>query len=144
MANNKVNILLVEDNPMQTRLIQKLLAKSENPSFDVTSVETLGAALEQLERQASDLILLDLMLPDSQALETFFRVKAQAPDIPIIVQSALDDVNLAARAVDKGAHDYLVKDRITSTSLIRSIRYSIERMRAALPDGAPFVPPWAS
>ncbi|MCB1677720.1 MAG: response regulator [Halioglobus sp.] len=130
MANNKVNILLVEDNPMQTRLIQKLLAKSENPSFDVTSVETLGAALEQLERQASDLILLDLMLPDSQSLETFFRVKAQAPDIPIIVQSALDDVNLAARAVDKGAHDYLVKDRITSTSLIRSIRYSIERMRA--------------
>lgn len=130
MADNIITVLLVEDNPIYTRLIQKLLGKSESPVFEVIAVETLADAIDRLAEKGIDLVLLDLMLPDSQALDTFYRVKAHARDVPIVIQSGLDDLALATKAVEGGAHDYLVKDRITSTTLIRSIRYSVERMRA--------------
>lgn len=130
MADNIITVLLVEDNPIYTRLIQKLLGKSESPVFEVIAVETLADAIDRLAEKGIDLVLLDLMLPDSQALDTFYRIKAHARDVPIVIQSGLDDLALATKAVEGGAHDYLVKDRITSTTLIRSIRYSVERMRA--------------
>lgn len=130
MADHTITVLLVEDNPIYTRLIQRLLGKSESPVFEVIAVETLADAIDRLAEKGIDLVLLDLMLPDSQALDTFYRIKAHARDVPIVIQSGLDDLALATKAVEGGAHDYLVKDRITSTTLIRSIRYSVERMRA--------------
>ena len=75
MAKHNIAILLVEDNPVYTRLIQKLLAKSESPAYEVISAETLSDAIEILARERIDLVLLDLMLPDSQVLDTFFRIK---------------------------------------------------------------------
>jgi len=130
MAEKVTTVLLVEDSPIAAHVIQKLLAESEGPVFKVIATETLAGAIEHLGKESIDVVLLDLMLPDSQALDTFFRIKAHAESVPIVIQSGLDDVTLAAKAVEGGAHDYLVKDRITGTSLVRSIRYSIERTRA--------------
>ena len=130
MAENIITVLLVEDNFISAQVIQKLLAESQSPVFKVIPVETLSDAIECLSAGGIDLVLLDLMLPDSQALDTFFRIKAHAVDVPIVVQSGLADVTLAAKPVQGGAQDFLVKDRITGTTLLRSIRYSLERMRA--------------
>ena len=68
-------------------------------------------------------------MPDSQDLETFIRVRSHAPAMPIVIVTGLDDIKLAAKAVEAGAQDYLVKTQLSRTSLTRSLRYAIERTR---------------
>jgi len=74
-------------------------------------------------------VLLDLGLPDSNGLETFFSIYARAGDVPIVVLSGLSDERAAVKAVQAGAQDYLVKGQLTDRLLVRSLRYAIERSR---------------
>lgn len=130
MAGQHIRVLLVEDNPVYTRLIQGLLGRSEHPIFEVQHAGSMANALQQLAGGGIDLVLLDLLLPDSAGLDSFYRLRSHAADTPIIVQTALDDVGTASKAVEGGAQDYLLKDSITSVSLIRSIHYAMERKHA--------------
>ncbi|WP_313808365.1 Glu/Leu/Phe/Val dehydrogenase dimerization domain-containing protein [Sphingobium sp.] len=130
MTHKRITVLLVEDNPVYSRLIEKLLARSDNPVFQTVQAGTLEQALERLGVGGIDVVLLDLMLPDSMALDTFYRVRAHDMQTPIIIQSAMDDVGLASKAVEGGAEDYLLKDGINSATLIRSIHYAMERTHA--------------
>ena len=74
-------------------------------------------------------MLLDLSLPDSHGLETFAKVYAHSPKVPIIVLSGNDDQQLALYAVKSGAQDYLVKGKIDRELLLKAMQYSIERKR---------------
>lgn len=130
MAKQRITVLLVEDNPVYSRLIQKLLTRSEHQDFEVSMAGTLESAIERLAVGGIDVVLLDLMLPDSAALDTFYRLRAHDMRTPIIIQSAMDDVGLASKAVEGGAEDYLLKDGISSATLTRSIHYAIERTHA--------------
>lgn len=130
MANNHITVLLVEDNPLYVRLIQRLLGRSEHPIFDVQTTGRLSDAIDRIGKGGIDIVLLDLMLPDSSALDTFYRFRAHANETPIIVQSAMDDVSLASKAVEGGAQDYLLKDSINGERLVRSIHYAMERKHA--------------
>jgi glutamate dehydrogenase (NAD(P)+) len=130
MAESPIRILAFEDNLVQLKLIERLLLESQRPAFDITSAGTLAEGLRLLRERSFDLILLDLVLPDSQELETFARVQAHAGTIPIVILSGITDIKLAARAVDAGAQDYLVKGKLDGSRLIRSIRYAIERAHA--------------
>jgi DNA-binding response OmpR family regulator len=76
-----------------------------------------------------DAVLLDLSLPDSQGFETFSRLRAQAPDVPVIVLTSLEDEELALGAAREGAQDYVVKGSVNPQSLARSISFAIERHR---------------
>ena len=119
---------MVEDNPADARLLKEMLGDA-GAAFDLTNAERLTEALRRLNGEAFDCILLDLMLPDSRGLETFFRVYARASHVPIVVLSGLSDENLAATAVREGAQDYLVKGHVDGGLLLRSVRYAIERRR---------------
>ena len=130
MADHPVRILLIEDNPIHVRLIQTLLAEDKQLACDVKAADRLSAGLMHLAQGGVDLILLDLVLPDSQELETFIQVRSAAPEVPIVVLTGLDDVQLAAKAVQAGAQDYILKSRLNSVTLRRSIRYTLERARA--------------
>jgi glutamate dehydrogenase (NAD(P)+) len=130
MAEQHVRILALEDNLVQLKLIERLLLESKHPVFDVTSAGTLAEGCRLIGEQTFDLVLLDLVLPDSAELETYSRVKAHAPDLPIVILTSLSDVQLASRAVDAGAQDYLIKGKIDGSRLIRSIRYALERTHA--------------
>src|SRR5262249_1532890 len=130
--------LLIEDNPVQAKLIANLLAGSTSPVFDLQIAGQLGEGLERIDAAESgngshghvDIVLLDLVLPDSEDLDTFARVHAHAPNLPVVILTGLDDVSIAARAVELGAQDYLLKAKMDQAGLRRSIRYAIERMRA--------------
>ncbi|MEM9632484.1 MAG: Glu/Leu/Phe/Val dehydrogenase dimerization domain-containing protein [Pseudomonadota bacterium] len=130
MTEQTVHVLLVEDNSLHLRLIQKLLASETQLNYQVEAVGTLTDALACLEGCPIDLILLDLILPDSQELETLFKVRSAAPEVPVIVLTSLDDVSLAARAVEAGASDFLLKTRLSGITLGRAIRYTLARVRA--------------
>lgn len=121
--------LLIEDNPGDQRLIRELLAEGSSPPFDLACADGLAMGLKLLVGAGIDVVLLDLMLPDSTGLETFSRVHARASGVPIVVLTGLDDEALAVRAVQEGAQDYLVKGRLNSGLLLRSMRYAIERER---------------
>ncbi|HAW30239.1 MAG TPA: glutamate dehydrogenase, partial [Planctomycetaceae bacterium] len=128
-SGNTVKVLLIEDNPIHVGLVKTLLSESKSPFFQLQYAGTLQAGLNQLDAAAVDVVLLDLTLPDSEDLDTFIRVRSFAPTIPIVIVTGLDDVKLAAKAVEAGAQDYLVKTQLSRTSLIRSMRYAIERTR---------------
>ncbi|MBB3139273.1 Glu/Leu/Phe/Val dehydrogenase dimerization domain-containing protein [Halomonas organivorans] len=130
MQDSPVQLLLVEDNPMHRELIMKLLGDDPQLRCEVEAVGNLADGLTRLVKQGVDLVLLDLVLPDSEELETLFRVRLVAPQVPVVVLTSLDDVKLAARAVESGAYDYLVKSHLKSVSLGRAIRYTLSRARA--------------
>lgn len=119
-------ILLVEDNPGDARLLRELLREVRLP-FELTHVERLEHAVARYRAEGADIVLLDLTLPDTAGLQTVERMLEAAPDAPIIVLTGLDDDSVAVQAVHAGAQDYLVKNRLDSGLLIRSIRYARER-----------------
>jgi diguanylate cyclase (GGDEF)-like protein len=123
------NVLLIEDNPGDARLIEEMIREDPDAPFKLHYVERLAQGLEHLSSAETGLVLLDLSLPDSMGLETFSRVYAHSPTVPIIVLTGNDDQNTALSAVKGGAQDYLVKGRLDRELLLRSMHYSIERKR---------------
>jgi len=121
-----IRVLLIEDNPGDTRLIREMLREAD-PTVQVAQVERLAQGLASLAEGATEVVLLDLSLPDSRGFGTFERTHASAPNVPIVVLSGLDDEETAVRAVQAGAQDYLVKGRVDGGLLVRAMRYAIER-----------------
>jgi diguanylate cyclase (GGDEF)-like protein len=121
--------LLVEDNPGDARLIRELLAEEPAAPFRIVCVDRLLRGLELLSAEKIAVLLLDLSLPDSHGLETFAKVYAHSPKVPIIVLTGNDDHALALLAVKAGAQDYLYKGKLDRELLVRSMQYSIERKR---------------
>jgi sigma-B regulation protein RsbU (phosphoserine phosphatase) len=126
----RVKALLIEDNPGDARLIRLMLDEAGGEWFEVEEVDRLGPALERLGNHSRfGIVLSDLSLPDSQGLDTFARLHAQAPQVPIIVLSGLNDTTMAVQAVHEGAQDYLIKGQVDGQLLVRAMRYAIERKR---------------
>ncbi len=121
-----LRVLLVEDNPGDARLIQVLLAQA-GARFEMVTVGRLSEAFEKLDEGGFQLVMIDLSLPDSHGIDTFHRVAARAPHVPLIVLSGLDDEQLALQTVQEGAQDYLVKGHVDHHTLVRAMRYAIQR-----------------
>lgn len=95
--------------------------------FKLTNVQELSQAINELKQTKFDIILLDLGLPDSSGFQTLINTRRVAQNIPIIVLTGLKDEDLARKAVQVGAQDYLVKGQVDSEPLIRSIFHAIDR-----------------
>ena len=127
-----MNILLVEDNPGDARLIMEFLTDNDDGTFNFTIVNKLGEALGMIQERDFDVILLDLSLPDSLGLDTFYRMKLTAGNIPVVILTGHGDENLARKAVREGAQDYIAKDELSSKVLTRAVSYAIERQRTLM------------
>src|SRR5262249_1879912 len=123
------SVLLIEDNAGDARLIEEMLREEPTAPFRLRRADRLSRGLELLSLKETELVLLDLSLPDSHGLDTFAKVYAHSPKLPIIVLSGNDDQTLALFAVKSGAQDYLVKGKIDRELLLRAMQYSIERKR---------------
>jgi two-component system, cell cycle sensor histidine kinase and response regulator CckA len=130
MVPQEIKTLLVEDNPGDALLFQEILAEITTVTFNLVHSERLSSALKHLQTDHFDVVLLDLLLPDSQGLDTFVQIYTQAAQTPIVVLTGLNDAALAIQAMQAGAQDYLVKGQVKDSDvLMRSIRYAIERKR---------------
>jgi two-component system, cell cycle sensor histidine kinase and response regulator CckA len=125
-----IRVLLVEDNPGDARLFLELIRETGAGQLKIDHVTRLQSALDYLNHERCDVMLLDLSLPDEQGLTTLNRAHTHMPNVPIVVLTGLDDEGLAVKAVRAGAQDYLVKGRVDGDLLVRSIRYASERGRA--------------
>ena len=130
MIDKQIKVLLIEDNPTDARLIQKMVEEKSWASFDLTCVDKLQAGLKHLSNGGADIVLLDLDLPDSTGLDTFIKVHNHKAEVPVVVLTGLEDEKIGVEAVQKGAQDYLVKGHVDGDVLIRAMRYAIERQRA--------------
>jgi len=120
MSDKHTRILLIEDNLGYVRLIQKMLTVSNQVEYQIECADHLSAGLEYLVKGEIGVVLLDLGLPDSQGFDTLHKVRAQAPAVPIVVVTGLDDETLAVQAMRQGAQDYLTKGDIDSKTLFSS------------------------
>ncbi|HAR63090.1 MAG: hypothetical protein DKM50_05245 [Candidatus Margulisiibacteriota bacterium] len=125
-----MRFLLVEDNPGDARLVREHLSEVANLSIELENVMSLSEAIERLHVKQFDIILLDLSLPDSQGLDTFYGINSQAPNTAIIILTGFNDEQFAVKAVHEGAQDYLVKGWANSDVLLRSIKYAAERKKS--------------
>jgi len=129
LEHREISVLLIEDDTGDAELIREIASETKGPGLVIENVTRLSSAIERLGREKFDLVLSDLGLPDSNGIETFIKIHTLYPDIPVILLTGLRDEELGARAVRSGAQDYVVKGQIDGNSLMRSIRYSIERQK---------------
>jgi two-component system cell cycle sensor histidine kinase/response regulator CckA len=127
-----VTILLVEDNAGDARLAREMLRTFPPGPPEVVHVSRLAAALPHLSPWLCEAVVLDLGLPDSQGLETLVRVRAAAPHAPIVVTTGRSDEQTAIDSLRLGAQDYVVKGRLDAETLVRALRYAMERKRTEL------------
>lgn len=132
MKNNKISVLLVEDDEGDAFHVQEILSDQKDQPIETVWVETIGRALGRLAGGDIDVILLDLSLPDGTGIKTFSKVHSQAPAVPIVILTGLDDADSAAKAVSEGAQDYVVKGDLDGRLLARTIRFAIERQKLLL------------
>jgi len=128
-----IKILLIEDNPGDSYLIEEHLEEFANFSYELKIVETLDEALSVLKKQPFDVILLDLELPDSCGINTFLNIHNKNPLIPIIILTGLSDKTIESYALKKGAQEFLVKGQTESRLLECIIQCSIERKKRLSP-----------
>jgi len=120
-------LLLVEDNPGDARLLREMFNEEGSHGTEMTYAQCMKDAEKCLAERIVDIILLDLGLPDAEGVTAVRRVRAAAPRVPLVVLTGRDDESLAALALQEGAQDYLIKGQIDSRSLLRALRYAIER-----------------
>lgn len=127
MTLSKINILLIDDDETDRRLITEALPCSADHQLDC--VTTLSQGMEALRSGSYDIVLLDITLSGSPGLEILHCLRQNFTDVAIIVITQLDDERLACEAVAHGAQDYLVKHSFNGHHLKRSIAYALERNR---------------
>jgi sigma-B regulation protein RsbU (phosphoserine phosphatase) len=129
MKKKALQILLVEDNAGDARLLREMFSKETPGSFELTHLLRMSDAEIHLAKGGVDIVLLDMGLPDGHGLDTVRRAHSVAPSVPMVVLTGLDDEALAAQAMKEGAQDYLIKGQIENRALPRALRHAIERHR---------------
>jgi signal transduction histidine kinase len=129
MNEKPLQVLVVEDNAGDVRLLREMFSGEKLGSFELTHLLRMSDAEIRLAKGGVDITLLDMGLPDGHGLETVRRAHAAAPGVPLIILTGLDDEALAAEAMTQGAQDYMIKGQIESRALPRALRHAIERHR---------------
>ena len=129
MENKVVRVLLVEDNPGDARFIQEELSDVFDTHCSFIIAESLSQALKILEKETLDIILINLLLPDSSGIDIFLKVYKKSKSVPIVILSGNGDEKLAVNAVRSGAQNYLLKTEISKPLLLKTIKYTIERFK---------------
>ena len=129
MVETRIKLLLVEDSPLEAVVVKDMLAKASSIYFDVSIAASLKDMGSALERAVFDVILLDLTLPDSQGLNTFYCARRMAKGALIIILTMVDDDKVIMDCLRDGAQDYLVKGQFNQYMLVRAINYARQRSR---------------
>src|SRR6266446_2022616 len=129
MTQDHLKVLLIEHDAGFARQVGDMLGQARDLSAEMRSTADLRGGLSALTGDRFDVVLMDLSVPDGAVLGNVSLIKAEAPQLPIIVAGEANDESLALEAVHAGARDYLVKNQLNPGWLERSIRYAIEQHR---------------
>lgn len=127
MSDRPIKVLLVEDSLPLARLLTLEIQRIPRANLDLKHAGTLEEAFECVREESFDIVLLDLSLPDSTGLATLTNLRAQAPEVAIIILTALDDGDVAHEALRLGAREFLIKGDRTRTELLPAIQRALAR-----------------
>jgi len=148
MTTPTLRLLHIEDNPADALLMQEYIREScrrwnlslpsdastvrspESSAVEFDSVQRL-ADVTQSRTAAADCAILDLSLPDASGLQALVALRALSPELPIVVLTGFDDLEVGLLALRCGADDYLVKSQVDGFTLDRAVRYAIARRQLA-------------
>lgn len=125
-----LTVLILEDDKDLNFLMAASLKAMPKFDFQMQSAFSLADALKKLEESRFDVILSDLDLPDSQGPDTIKALCKENSEVPIIAITAAYSENIYAKVLAYGAQEYLLKGEYTNDTLLRVIKYSIERKKA--------------
>lgn len=128
----KLTVLIVENNPVDTKMLQGMLSQSSYGSFDTQVAPDLEFALQAISQNSIDIALLDLNLPDSKGMQTLTILNRAFPHLPIVVNTGEYEDDVGLKAVTSGAQDYLIKGKYKSYGLSKSLYYAVERKKAEI------------
>ena len=123
--SNIIKILLVEDDEFDRMSVMSALKRS-GKDVKITHVYDATSGLSAISKGTYDCVLLDYQLPDINGIEFLDLLEKE---VPVIMLTDIDDENLSINYVKHGAQDYLVKEEVNGRSLLRAVRYAIERQR---------------
>jgi diguanylate cyclase (GGDEF)-like protein/PAS domain S-box-containing protein len=124
------NVLIVLSDAAEAKVVRRALVNSRDGPFKVEWVSRCRDAIERLHNQRGEeiaAVVVDLFLSDSQGIETFDQLLRASPHVPILVLSHLRDEDVARLAVQRGAQDYLLQERIDGYSLPKALTGMLER-----------------
>ncbi len=121
-------VLAVEDDAVDRLSVQRGLER--NREFQVITSEDLASAYRLVDSENLTAAVVDWSLPDGNALDFLARLEGRAIRLPVVVLTGHDDDQRARIALEKGAQDYLIKGEFKPDSLVRAIRYAVERKRS--------------
>lgn len=128
MNSSPIRILLVGETKDACR-IRGLLDTQGCGNFHISHVTDLDLAAERISTDPTDVLLLDLGLRQQHCRTCVQAARSAAPDIPMVVLADYDDELLALEALQQGVQDFLSKERLDRPTLVKALRYSIERHR---------------
>jgi protein-histidine pros-kinase len=130
MGQIPIRILLIEDQESDYLLTRKMLASCETQAFDLQWANSWQAGIEAIRRCAHDICLLDFRIGGGDGLELLKESRSIGCNAPIILLTGISDRKLDLEAMEYGAADFLLKDKLTPDLLERSIRYAIAQAHA--------------
>lgn len=128
-AGKVLRVLVVEDNPVHARMIERWLENVRGlagTQYMVRVAGSIAAVRQLLAHEQFDAIVLDLVLPDCPREETLQQIRALS-SAPVVVLSSVQEEGVALNLLREGAQDYLVKGQVDPDRLQRSIRYAVQR-----------------
>jgi len=126
----KLNVLIVENNPVDCAMLSGMLSKSTFGSFRLKGTDTLKQSFHILKEGTWDVVLLDLNLKDSSGLDTLHKLHEKYSQIAIVVNTGVYQDSLGLQAITCGAQDYLIKGKYKAYGLVKALYYAVERKRA--------------
>jgi diguanylate cyclase (GGDEF)-like protein len=125
-----MRVLLVEDDHDDATFLKACLRRQDSKSVNLVRVERMAEAIDRLQDESFDIVLLDLNLPDSNGQDSVHRIQTTDPSVAIVVLSGNSDEEFAIQVLNRGVQDYLVKWEGDGRTILRSIRYAVVRKRA--------------
>jgi DNA-binding NarL/FixJ family response regulator len=131
------NVLFIGEDPAVAGVVQEALAGGGDSPFTLEWVSQLSDGLDRLKKDGITAVLLDLSLPDIQGISTFVKLSRAVPNVPILVLGDLGEEDVAKKAVDRGAHDYLLKNCLGSEPRLKGKTTRAAAIRSDAPGNDP-------
>lgn len=128
MLRQQYHILIIEDSPEDRAFLRRRLLSDPEHSYSITEAESGEQGLSLCQINLPDGILLDFQLPDIDGLEFLVKLRSTVAGlvVPVVMLTGHGTESIAVRALRAGAQDYLVKENITTESLVLALQQAME------------------